>query len=340
MEFKNLLLVGASYSHTINFYHMIKDNFVNVQLFSNKMTDGIPTTVFNFSLKNILTLSQRIDKLKKAIQDFHPDIIHIHQANSFAFLTIRAAKDLNIPIVTTLWGSDVLIMPKRNFLLRQMFKYIVEKSDYLTADAIVLKKEAEKYTKKKLQIEIANYGIDFVETEIVKENLIYSNRLHKPLYRIDKIVRDFIKWKVAHPKWQLLIGATGQETEKLKEITKINKASDIEFCGWVEKMENIRNYARSKVYVSIPESDGTSMSLLEAMYYKCFPIVSDLPANREWIVDGKNGIVIQAGEGVFDRFASMDIDNVIDYNRKLVEEKGSKSANKQIFLNIYKSLLN
>lgn len=317
---------------------MIKEDFVKVRLFSDKHIQGIPSTAFDFSLKNIFTLFQRVKILRKSIRAFQPDIIHIHQANAFAFMTIRAAKGLKIPIVTTLWGSDVLIMPRRNFILRLMFKYIIEKSDYLTADAIVLKQEAEKYTKKNLKVKIANYGIDFMEIELPKENIIYSNRLHKPLYRIDKIIHDFIKWNVTHQEWHLLVGATGQESEKLIETAKKNKESNIEFCGWVEKKENIINYAKSKIYVSIPESDGTAMSLLEAMYYKCFPIVSDLPANREWVEDGKNGIVLQDGEGVFDRLETVKMEEAIVYNKKLVERKGSKMENRRIFLDVYNML--
>jgi glycosyltransferase involved in cell wall biosynthesis len=39
-------------------------------------------------------------------------------------------------------------------------------------------------------------------------------------------------------------------------------------------------------------SDGTSVSLLEAMAAGCVPVLSDLPANREWVVDGLNGFLV------------------------------------------------
>ncbi|MFQ6061284.1 MAG: glycosyltransferase, partial [Thermoplasmata archaeon] len=37
---------------------------------------------------------------------------------------------------------------------------------------------------------------------------------------------------------------------------------------------------------------GTSASLLEAMACGLFPVVSDIPANRAWIEDGKNGFLV------------------------------------------------
>ena len=35
-----------------------------------------------------------------------------------------------------------------------------------------------------------------------------------------------------------------------------------------------------------------SVSLLEAMASGAFPVVTDIPANREWICDRKNGMLV------------------------------------------------
>ena len=51
-----------------------------------------------------------------------------------------------------------------------------------------------------------------------------------------------------------------------------------------------KHYQKAEYYISIPNSDATSVSLLEAMQYGAIPIVSNIPANREWILDGVNGI--------------------------------------------------
>lgn len=49
-------------------------------------------------------------------------------------------------------------------------------------------------------------------------------------------------------------------------------------------------------YLSASLSDGASSSLLEAMACGLFPIISDIPANREWITHEKNGLLFPAGD--------------------------------------------
>jgi glycosyltransferase involved in cell wall biosynthesis len=50
----------------------------------------------------------------------------------------------------------------------------------------------------------------------------------------------------------------------------------------------------SDIYVSTSLSDGTSASLLEAMITGLACVVSDIPGNKEWIVDGVNGMLFPA----------------------------------------------
>jgi glycosyltransferase involved in cell wall biosynthesis len=53
---------------------------------------------------------------------------------------------------------------------------------------------------------------------------------------------------------------------------------------------------KADIYVSTSLYDGTSVSLLEAMASGCFPVVSDIPSNREWIRDGENGFLVPVND--------------------------------------------
>ncbi|MBG0787839.1 MAG: glycosyltransferase, partial [Anaerolineaceae bacterium] len=49
------------------------------------------------------------------------------------------------------------------------------------------------------------------------------------------------------------------------------------------------------LYVSPSHSDGSSISLLEAMATGRSVLVSDIPSNREWVMDGVNGRLFTDG---------------------------------------------
>ncbi len=83
-------------------------------------------------------------------------------------------------------------------------------------------------------------------------------------------------------------------------------------------------------YLSASLSDGASSSLLEAMACGLFPILSDIPANREWVAHEKNGLLFPPGN---DSYLSECIRRAIVgepwmvearvSNRRLVEERGN-----------------
>ena len=113
-------------------------------------------------------------------------------------------------------------------------------------------------------------------------------RLKFGIYQIDQIIHQSASFFNEQPDWNLRSAASGSETKKLQEMASEVLSNDqYEFVGFQTSDENRKNYLRSKIYVSIPNTDGTSISLLEALAYGCIPIVSDLPANREWIEDGE-----------------------------------------------------
>lgn len=82
---------------------------------------------------------------------------------------------------------------------------------------------------------------------------------------------------------------------------------------------------RATHYVSASLSDGASTSLLEALRTGLFPILSDIPANREWITHGRNGLLFTPGDHValaeaMRRAAQWEpwMESAIEYNHDLM----------------------
>jgi L-malate glycosyltransferase len=337
---KSLVLIGSNSVHLKNYKELISSEFETIDVISNCSTSDFTVNHsfdFSFRVKSVILTPLRIRKVLKSIK---PDVIHIHQSNSYAFYTVLASFFLSIPCVLTCWGSDILLLPKKNSFFRWMIKFILNKVDYITADAEFVGKEIEKYLVKSTPVLIANFGIIQNQNQLPKEKIIYSNRLHKPLYRVDLLIRAFALFVKKHSEWKLVVGAVGEETDNLKKLVKELDVPNVSFIGWVDREVNFLNYAKASFWVSIPESDATAISLLEAMDAGCVPIVSDLPANREWIQQLDNGyIVSDLTSDFFSEALQIDLVKAKSHNVQLITQKATKEVNKQKFVQLYSTLI-
>lgn len=339
MENKKLLVVGGGVIHAYNIIELIKGYFDDIFLITDIDDDKfkeINHEVLNFSFSNPLNPVILPFKINKIIKDYKPDFIVIIQVDTAAFSTI-IANTKNIPTLVIAFGSDVLIIPDKGFLYKQLAKFVLKKGKYFNTGAKFAAEKMNILAGKNLNVVVANSGFEPGCKPMEKQNIVYSNRLHKPLYRISQIVEAFARFvKDGRDDWKLVIGATGEE-ENLKQKSKELGIEDkVEFIGWVEKETNNYYYSISKIWISIPETDNTPISLMEAMAAGCIPIMSDLIANREWVEDGKNGIIVSDyNSNYIERALSLDYDYLLDYNVKLMENEGTKEANKRKFYSIF-----
>ncbi|GAB4331036.1 MAG: O-antigen biosynthesis protein WlbH [Bacteroidales bacterium] len=339
-----LMLIGSGTVHTFRFYRLVRELFSEVIPVTDQHPEGfedIKPVAARFEIRNPLKAYQNIKHLERLIEQHQPDIIHVHQANSTSWLALKANKKFKKPLLVTSWGSDILVHPFRSHLIRRMVKEILQKADAFTADAqVVAEKMKFLAGNPQLNVTVVNLGIELFKCKGPKENIIYSNRLHQPNYRIDKVIDAFARFRERNSDWQLVIAGSGPGTERLKQYAqKRCPEGSVIFTGWLKTEENREWYCRSKIFISIPESDATAVSLLEAMWAGCIPVVSDTPAAKEWIRHGENGIVATLPDNDFlPEALQLDSEKVAETNRALVEEKATEKACRETFARIYSSL--
>ncbi len=242
-------------------------------------------------------------RLRALIERWRPTVVHVHQADATAWHAVRAARPMGVPVVITLWGSDVLSLPHRGWWQRAMVRHALRGAAAWTADAKVLLRAAQAIAGADAPPwrEWIPLGIDEPPElgTVARERRILSCRLHKPLYRIDAVVRAFAQVAPQLPGWVLEVAAAGEQTPALRALAQaLGVADRVEFTGMLAAPQLAQAYRRSALLVSVPESDGTSVSLLEAMAAGCLPVLADLPANREWVRDGENGLIVEEGAAV------------------------------------------
>lgn len=354
---QRLLLIGTDSIHTRRYLKGIAPYCGSVVLITNQAIpkEELPENllaqhVTNFSLRAFGTAKA----IRGWIKQYQPDIAHVQQANSVAWHAANALKASGIPWVLSCWGSDVLLLPKKNWLMKQMVKFNLLCANAVTADSQHLLNTANAVAGKPLNAHMLVFGLEQLPSETVltqdRPKRILSCRLHKPLYRIDAIIHAFaelVKHQLIDADWQLEIAARGEQTDELKALVdSLGLNERVFFSGFLPHAELLTHYLDARVFVSVPESDSTPVSLLEAMGSGCYPVLSDLPANREWVVDGETGEVCREMSALANKLqqaiavsTTPSIQPILKKNYLLIKEKAMFASNMAAFAQIYSTLL-
>jgi glycosyltransferase involved in cell wall biosynthesis len=136
----------------------------------------------------------------------------------------------------------------------------------------------------------------FVAPAARPKGRIVCTRAHDPLYRQDTVVRALRRLRDRDVPCHLTFGhAKGAEHTRAL-VEELGVADCVTFLPGYRRAELPALLAGATVYVSASRSDGTSVSLLEALSTGLFPVVSDIPANRPWVEHGRNGFLFPVGD--------------------------------------------
>ena len=239
----------------------------------------------------------KLSQLQKIIHQSKPDYVNAHYISSHGLLVALAKirSKHKFKFIASAWGTDVLVFPWKNKVFFWVMKFILSKADWITSDSEYMSHIIKKIKDK--EVLTFTFGLnslpDYDQTKY-EENLFFSNRALSPNYNIHWVLNVFSEIYKADPKSRLIVSNEGEEKETLiKQCKELGMEEAVTFIGFAQEKEQADIYTRAGGYFSLPDSDSTSVSLLEALAYGCIPILSDIPANREWVSDGVNGLLIK-----------------------------------------------
>ncbi len=245
--------------------------------------------------------------LRWFIHQWRPDILHAHRVNSAGWLA--AASGFH-PFVITPWGTDLYQLPQQSRLARWLAPYVLKHADLVTADANDLLQTARRYGANPDRLHLVQWGVDLahfypgpadisLRTELGLGGgpIILSPRGVHPIYNLDIILQAMPMVRASVPRATLIIRDYNTDPvykRQLEElITSMNLSGAVRWMGRMEPWERVADiYRLADVVVSVPTSDGTPVSILEALACAIPVITTDLPALHEWLVPGESGLMV------------------------------------------------
>jgi glycosyltransferase involved in cell wall biosynthesis len=242
-----------------------------------------------------------IGALKEIVRRIDPDLVHAGPLQSCAWLAAMTGFE---PLVSMSWGYDLLQDAERNAFWRWMTRFTLRRSSVMVGDCEAVRRQAVRFGMAEDRIVIFPWGVDLARFTPGNANnknaarfTLLSVRSWEPVYGVDVLANAFVQAALHRPELNLVMLGAGSQAEKIRHIFARGGVLDrVDFPGQVGYANLPDYYRMADLYLSASHTDGSSVSLLEAMASGCPVVVSDIPGNREWVRSGVNGWLFKDGD--------------------------------------------
>jgi N-acetyl-alpha-D-glucosaminyl L-malate synthase BshA len=238
------------------------------------------------------------------------DILHVHYAIPHAAVAYMAKQILlthgiNIPVITTLHGTDItLVGSNKSFF--PVAEFSINSSDGVTTVSNQLKAQTESTFDVKKDIRVIYNFIDFdrfrkTDKDHFKkaiapdgEKIMVHVSNFRKVKRVEDVIHVYEKVQAKMPCKLMLIG-DGPERQKMEELCrKIGLCSEIRFLGKQDAVEEL--LAVADVFVLPSENESFGLAALEAMACEVPVVSTNIGGLPEVNIEGKTGFLHNIGD--------------------------------------------
>jgi len=259
---------------------------------------------------------------RRLTKEIKPDLIHAGPIQNCALIAVLSGFR---PVLTMSWGFDLMDDVHKGKIWEWATRYTLKRSTFFTSDANVTRDKAVAYGMNPDKTVVFPWGIDLQEFKprkapksasktparksktlapgasagVVNQKsfTLFCNRAWESRYGVDVIARAFVKVAQQNDDVSLILLGGGSQAHNIRDILQRGGALErVSFGGQVSQTDLPRWYHMADIYISPSHVDGSSVSLMEALACGLPCLVSDIPANQEWVEDGINGWLFRDGD--------------------------------------------
>lgn len=300
---KELALKGHKV-HFITYSQPARLDVFNENLFYHEVY--IPTyPLFQYPPYELALASKMVD----IVRFEKLDVLHVHYAiphASAAYMAkqILRTKGINIPIITTLHGTDITLVGK-DASFEPVVTFSINQSDGVTAVSDSLRSETYDFFQIEKDIEVIPNFIDLEKFKRQKkehfrtaiaasnEKLLVHTSNFRGVKRVEDVIRIFAKVHSKIPSRLLLVG-DGPERPKMEKLCReLQICQDVRFLGKLEAVEEVLSIA--DLFLMPSEKESFGLAALEAMSCEVPVISSNAGGIPELNINGVTGFASPVG---------------------------------------------
>jgi N-acetyl-alpha-D-glucosaminyl L-malate synthase BshA len=291
--------------HFITYSQPARLDFFSENLFYHEVTvSNYP--LFDYPPYELALASRLVDVVRYE----QLDILHVHYAiphASAAYMAkqILASEGLNIPVVTTLHGTDITLVGK-DLTYKPVVTFSINQSDGVTAVSANLKSDTCKYFDIQNEIRVIPNFIDLsrfshrAKDHFKKaiapngEKIVVHTSNFRKVKRVQDVVRVFAAINERVPS-KLLLAGDGPERTHIEQLCReLNLKDDVRFLGKLDAVEEILSV--SDLFLLPSETESFGLAALEAMACKVPVVSSNAGGIPELNVEGVTGFLNDVGD--------------------------------------------
>ncbi len=305
--------------HFITYSQPTRLDFFNTNLFYHEV-DIRTYPLFQYPPYELALASKMVNVVKYE----KLDLLHVHYAiphASAAFMAkqILKTEGIEIPVVTTLHGTDITLVGK-DPSYEPVVTFSINESDGVTAVSDDLKKDTYQHFKIHREIEVIPNFIDLERFKKQKkdhfktaicpngEKLIVHTSNFRKVKRVDDVVKIFFGLRKKIPVKLLIVGDGPERTKTEGLCRELGICDDVRFLGKLEAVEEVLSVA--DLFLMPSEKESFGLAALEAMACEVPVISSNAGGLPELNINGVTGFVSDIG----------DVDDMIEKSLHILAE--------------------
>jgi L-malate glycosyltransferase len=291
--------------HFITYQQPVRLDVFSANIFYHEVS--VPSyPLFDFPPYELALASTMVD----VILNHDLDLLHVHYAiphASAAYMAkqILLKKGRNIPVITTLHGTDITLVG-RDKTYEPVVTFSINESDAITAVSQNLKEETYRSFAIEKDIEVienfvdnSRYSkkpIDAFRKVIAPNNekiLIHASNFRK-IKRVGDVIKIFTNVHAQLPAKLLLVG-DGPERRVMEDLVrKLQVQDDVRFLGKQEQIEEI--LLVSDLFILPSEYGSFGLAAMEAMAASVPVISTNVGGLPEININGETGYTAALGD--------------------------------------------
>ncbi|QSE97353.1 N-acetyl-alpha-D-glucosaminyl L-malate synthase BshA [Fulvivirga lutea] len=291
--------------HFITYSQPTRLDFFNQNLFYHEVTiRNYP--LFDYAPYELALASKMVDVVKYE----KLDLLHVHYAiphASAAYMAKQILKThgINIPVITTLHGTDITLVGK-DASYEPVVTFSINASDGVTAVSEDLRKDTYEHFDITKDIEVIPNFIDLERFKKQKkehfkkaicpndEKLLVHTSNFRKVKRVDDVVKVFHNIRKIIPAKLLLVGDGPERTHIEALCRELGDCDDIRFLGKLEQVEEVLSVA--DLFIMPSEKESFGLAALEAMACEVPVISTKAGGIPELNIQGKTGFLSKVGD--------------------------------------------